>query len=161
MRMLLMPSPAAVSCPPTQQKLWTLPNSTLNKKRQITDDEVIITKEAQRFIRIYIFFKKSIINTPINFLNNFKVKTFWIWLSLQELHKVCNKCTPKKGRLKPKLFIPVYALYENQHQATIKETLASSMRDLANTNDKLKYHNIHFSNKITKNCESVVKETVL
>lgn len=41
----------------------------------MTDNKVIITKEAQRFTGINIFPEKNMVNTLTNFFNNFKVKT--------------------------------------------------------------------------------------
>lgn len=42
----------------------------------MTDDKVMITKEAQRFTRIYNFPEKSLVNTLTNFSNNLKVNIF-------------------------------------------------------------------------------------
>lgn len=56
--MLLMQSPAAVSCPPTQRQLsWTPAKKQIEKEKthDWRADKVIIIKEVQRFTRIYIF----------------------------------------------------------------------------------------------------------
>lgn len=123
MRMLLMPSPAAVSCPPTLQQLWTLPKGRLKKKRHMTTDKVMVINEGQRFTEIYIFPKNNVVSTPINFLNVLKVETVQIYpMQNFKMHK---------AKLKSRFLIN--AFYKNVNRASMTETLGSSIRGLENT----------------------------